>query len=62
MDFGKMHIQGSDNDMLTVKANNINTNINSSRESDISLKSQAADNRKRGTVNVLNNHRCKKAW
>ena len=32
--------------MLTVKANNINTNINSSRKSDISLKSQTSDNRK----------------
>lgn len=42
--------------MLTVKANNINTNINSSRESDISLKSQAADNRKTIDARKLGNY------
>lgn len=56
MDFGKMHNQGSDNDMLTVKANNINTNINSSRKSDASLKSQTADNRKTIDARKLGNY------
>ena len=51
-----MHIQGSDNDMLTVKANNINTNINSSRKSDASLKSQTADNRKTIDARKLGNY------
>lgn len=51
-----MHNQGSDNDMLTVKANNINTNINSSRKSDASLKSQTADNRKTIDARKLGNY------
>ena len=42
--------------MLTVKANNINTNINSSRKSDISLKSQTADNRKTIDARKLGNY------
>ena len=42
--------------MLTVKANNIDTNINSSRKSDISLKSQTADNRKTIDARKLGNY------
>ena len=42
--------------MLTVKANNINTNINSSRKSDISLKSQTSDNRKTIDARKLGNY------
>ena len=42
--------------MLTVKANNINTNINRSRKSDASLKSQTADNRKTIDARKLGNY------
>ena len=42
--------------MLTVKANNIHTNINSSRKSDVSLKSHTADNRKTIDATKLGNY------